>query len=126
MQNFRTFHNDLHVTDKTIDDTHGLRDSHSSLVLGQSIQSLENSLYLAVSQQLLRKFLCNRLSHRLRIWGNGLTKPPLVYLLRCQGKHRKQFNHYLDNYIGHHRSGRDRRVDFQTLEEIPQAVEEVE
>ena len=49
MPAFRTFHNYLHVTDKTMDDTQGLCNSRASLVLGQSIQSLENGLYLAVS-----------------------------------------------------------------------------
>ena len=40
-----------------MDHTQGLRNSHPSLILSQSIQSLEDSLYLALPQQLLREFL---------------------------------------------------------------------
>jgi hypothetical protein len=47
-QAFRTFHNYLHITHKTVHDTQGLCNGHPSLVLGQSIQSLEYGLYLAV------------------------------------------------------------------------------
>ena len=67
MQLLHAFHNHLHITHKTMDDTQGLCNSHSSLVLGQSIQPLENSLYLALPQQLLRELLCGTLSHGKRI-----------------------------------------------------------
>jgi hypothetical protein len=60
MQAFRTFHNYLHVADQTMDHTQGLCYSHPSLLLRQSIQSLKDSLYLALSQQLLCKFHCHR------------------------------------------------------------------
>jgi hypothetical protein len=80
MQLLRTFHNYLHVTDKTMDYTQGLCDGHPSLVLGQSIQSLEYSLYLALSQQLLREFLCGTLSHGLCVCNSALTESPLIDL----------------------------------------------
>ena len=54
-----------------------------------------------------------------------LTEPTLFNLLRGQGKNRKQFNHYFDDDIRHYRSGRDHRVDLQTLQEVPQALEKV-
>ena len=54
----RTFHNYLHIPDKTMDHTQCLRNDHPSFILGQSIQSLEDPLYLALPQQLLRKFYC--------------------------------------------------------------------
>ena len=56
----------------------------------------------------------------------ALTQPPQLYLFCRQGKHREQLDHYLDDDIRHYWSGRDRRIDLQTLEEIPQALEEVE
>ena len=56
-----TFHDYLHITHKAIDHTQRLRNSHSGLVLGQSIQFMEYSLYLVVPQQLLREFLCYKL-----------------------------------------------------------------
>jgi hypothetical protein len=62
MPTFHTFHNYFHITDQTVDDAQGLCNSHPSLVLGQSIQSLKYGLYLAVSQQLLRELLCGTLS----------------------------------------------------------------
>jgi hypothetical protein len=40
MQAWRTFHNYLHITNETMDHAQGLRDSHPSLILSQSIQSL--------------------------------------------------------------------------------------
>ena len=55
-----------------------------------------------------------------------LTEPTLLNLFRGQGKHRKQFNHYFDDDIRHYRSGRDHRIDLQTLQEVPQALEKVE
>ena len=48
-QRFRTFHDYLDITDKTVDHTQGLCNGHPSLILGQSIQSLEYCLYLAVA-----------------------------------------------------------------------------
>jgi hypothetical protein len=55
-----------------------------------------------------------------------LTEPTLLDLFRGQGKHRKQFNQYFDDDIRHYRSWRDLRIDLQTLQEISQALEEVE
>ena len=55
-----------------------------------------------------------------------LTEPTLLNLFRGQGKHRKQFNHYFDDHICHHRSRRDRRINLQTLQKTPQALEKVE
>ena len=55
-----------------------------------------------------------------------LTEPPLLDLICCEGEHREQFDHYLDDNIGHYRSRRDRRIDLQALEEIPQALEQIE
>jgi hypothetical protein len=55
-----------------------------------------------------------------------LTEPPLLDLICRQGKHREQFNHYLDDNIGHYLSGWDRRVDLQALEEIAQTLEQIE
>ena len=62
MKPLRTFHNHLHISHKTMNDTQGLRHGHPRLVLGQSVQSLENRLDLALPQQLLRKLLCRKLS----------------------------------------------------------------
>ena len=55
-----------------------------------------------------------------------LTEPTLLDLFRGQGKHREQFNHNFDDDIRYYRSGRDPRIDLQALQEIPQALEEVE
>jgi hypothetical protein len=63
MQAFRTFHNHLHITHKTVDHTQCLYSSHPCLVLTQSVQSLEYGLYLAVPEEVLRDFLCDTLSH---------------------------------------------------------------
>jgi hypothetical protein len=89
MQAFRTFHNYLHISHKTIYYTQGLCHSQPSLVLGQSIQSAEYGLYLAVPQQLLRELLCGTLNHWLCICDGELTEPPLTDLLCRQGEHRK-------------------------------------
>jgi hypothetical protein len=56
---WRTSHNHLR---KTIYHTQGLRSHRQTLVLGQSIQSLEGSLYLVLSPQHLYEFSCNALS----------------------------------------------------------------
>jgi hypothetical protein len=57
---------------------------------------------------------------------NALTEPPLFDLFGREGKHRKQLNHYLDDDICHYRSGWHRRIDFETLEEIAQAIEKIQ
>ena len=57
---------------------------------------------------------------------SALTEPTLFDLFGRQGKHRKKLDHYFDNDLNQHRSGRNHRIDFQTLEEIPQALEQFE
>ena len=88
-QPFLTFHNCLDTTHKTIDYTQGLGTGHTSLFLGQSIQSLQNRLYVALPQQFLREFLCSTLSHIQCICDSALTEPTLLDLLCRQGEHRK-------------------------------------
>ena len=53
----RTFQNCLYITHQTMNHTQCLCNSYASLVLGQSIQSLESGLDLALPQQLLCEFL---------------------------------------------------------------------
>ena len=55
-----------------------------------------------------------------------LTEPTLFNLFRSQRKHRKQFKHYFDDDIRQYRSGWGHCIDVQTLQEVPQALEEVE
>ena len=71
-------------------------------------------------------FSCSTLNHGQRICGSALTKPPLLDLLCRQGKNREQFNHYLNDDIGYYRSRWDRRINFQTLKKISQAIKEIE
>jgi hypothetical protein len=49
MQALRTFHDYLHITHKTMNHTQRLSNTHPSLILGQSIQSLDSGFYLAVT-----------------------------------------------------------------------------
>jgi hypothetical protein len=63
VQALRTFHNYFHITHKTVDHAQRLSNSHPSLILGQSIQSLHSGFYLAVAQQLLRELLYGKLNH---------------------------------------------------------------
>jgi hypothetical protein len=49
IQALRTFHDYFHITHKTMNDTQRLRNGYPSLLLGQSIQSLEYFLYLGFS-----------------------------------------------------------------------------
>jgi hypothetical protein len=100
-----------------MDHTQGLRNGHPSFILSQSIQSLEDSLYLALPQQLLREFLCVAvtLSSRQNICNSALTESPLLDLLCSQSKHRKHFDHDLDDDIDHYRGGRDRHMDLETV-----------
>jgi hypothetical protein len=55
-----------------------------------------------------------------------LTESPLPDLICRQGEHREQFNHDLDDNIRHYRGERYRRVDLHALEEITQALKQVE
>ena len=55
-----------------------------------------------------------------------LLNRPSLDLLRCQGKHRKQFNHYFYDDLHHHGSGGSRHIDLQTLKEVAQALEQFE
>jgi hypothetical protein len=61
-----------------------------------------------------------------KIYDSALTEPALLNLLGRQGKHRKYFDHYFHDDIGHYWSGRDRRIDLETSEEVPQALKETE
>ena len=60
------------------------------------------------------------------ICDSELTESPLFDLFGRQGKNRKKLDHYFDNDLDQHRSGRNHRIDLQTLEEIPQALEQLE
>jgi hypothetical protein len=60
-----------------------------SLFLGQSIQSLENCLYLALPEQLFREFFYDTLSHGQYNCDGALTEQPLLNLFQSQSKHRK-------------------------------------
>jgi hypothetical protein len=65
----------------------GLCDSDLSLVLGQSVQSLEYSLDLALSQQFLCELLYGTLSNERLIYDGVLTESSLSNLFRGQSKH---------------------------------------
>jgi len=52
---------------KTVDDTQCLCNGHPSLILGQSIRSLEDRLYLALPQYFFDELLCGSLSHK-HLW----------------------------------------------------------
>jgi hypothetical protein len=62
-----TIHDHLHIIQKTVNDSQGLRHSHPGLFLRESVQSLQYRLDLAIPQQLLRELLCSefRSSRRL-------------------------------------------------------------
>ena len=122
MQEFRTFHNDLHITHETMHHAQGLCNSHLCLVLGQSIQSLQNSFNLAIPQQFLGELLYGTLSRGQCICDGTLTKSPLLDMLCREGEHQKDFDHDLDNDIGHRRSGWDCHIYLKTLEETSQAL----
>ena len=60
------------------------------------------------------------------ICDSELTESPLFDLFGRQGKNRKELDHYFDNDVDQHRSGWNHRIYLQTLEEIPQALEQLE
>ena len=57
-----TIHYHLHILDKTVNDLEGLCCGYPSLILGESIQSLEHRLYVLLSKELLNKLFCVALS----------------------------------------------------------------
>jgi len=87
---------------------------------------LENGLYLALPQQFFCELLYGKSSHEQYVCDSALTEPPLFDLFGRQGKHGKKLDHYFDNDLDQRRSGRNHRIDLQTLEEIPQALEQLE
>jgi hypothetical protein len=100
--------------------------NNQSLFLGQSIQSLESCPYLAFPKQLFGEFFYGTLSHGQYKCDSVLTKSPLFNLFQSQGKHRKYFEHYFDDHLRQYRIWWNRRIYLQTLEETPQALEQVE
>jgi hypothetical protein len=46
----RTFHDDLHVIDQTIDDVQGLSNGHLGLLEGESIEPLEDRFNVFFSE----------------------------------------------------------------------------
>jgi hypothetical protein len=54
-----------HILEETIDDLKRLRCHRPSLVLGQSVQPLKNSIDTILSEKLLYKFLCVALSQAI-------------------------------------------------------------
>ena len=53
-----TVHDRPHILDKTVDDLESLRCSSPSLIVCESIQPLEDSLNLLLSESFLDKFDC--------------------------------------------------------------------
>jgi hypothetical protein len=53
-----TVHDHLHIIQKTVNNSQGLRHGHAGLFQREPVQSLQYGLDLAISQQLLRKLLC--------------------------------------------------------------------
>jgi hypothetical protein len=47
-----------------------------------------------------------------------LTESSGVHLLCRESEDRQHFNHYLNEYFGHRRCGRDLRVDLEASEEV--------
>ncbi len=125
-QGLRTFHYYLDTAHETMNHIQRLCSSHLGLFFPQSTQSLESGLDLPLPQQFFCKFLCGTLSHERCVYESVLTDPPLFDLLRSQGKHRKQFDHYFYDHLRHYLSGWNRRIDLQTLQELPQALEQLE
>jgi hypothetical protein len=58
----QTLHLFRFVIRKVMDHSQGLCNSRQTLILGQSIQSLEGSLYFVLLPQQLHEFLCDTLS----------------------------------------------------------------
>ena len=77
----RTFHNYPYIAHETMDHTQCLRNSHPRLVLGQSIQSVENCLNLALPQQLLCKLFCDTLNQVRCIRAEHLLNRPCLICL---------------------------------------------
>jgi len=63
----------LHILEETIHDLKRLRYRRPSLVVGQSVQPLKNSLDTILSEKLPYKFLCIALSQVIRHWQRRWT-----------------------------------------------------
>lgn len=59
---FLTVHNHPHILDKTVNNLECLRRGDPSLILGESIQSLDYRFDVLLSKKLLNKFFCVSLS----------------------------------------------------------------
>src|SRR6266478_1872978 len=74
-----TFHDHLYASHKTMDDTQGLCNSHPSLFPGQSIQSLEDGLYLAFPKQLSCELPCGHIERQVMyVTLHVLNRPSLI------------------------------------------------
>jgi hypothetical protein len=58
METLFTVHHHPHVLDKTVHNFKRLRCGYPSLILGESIQPVENSLDVLISKELLKKLFC--------------------------------------------------------------------
>ena len=61
-----TIHNHFHIVHKTVDNLQDVRLHHAGFVLRETVQSTQNFLDLAVSQQLLCELPCNEFRNRKR------------------------------------------------------------
>jgi hypothetical protein len=69
-----------HILDETVHDLKCLCCRRPSLVLGESVQPLENRIDLILSKKLLHKFLCSSLSRVMNtsVMTNSLDRPCLI------------------------------------------------
>ena len=62
----RTVHDDFYVAHKTMNDLERLGPSHTGLIKGESVQSMEHILNLALSQQFLCKLLWGDVTNKVK------------------------------------------------------------
>jgi hypothetical protein len=55
---------------------------------------------------------------------NGHTESPLVDLFSRKGKHRDQFDHYLDHHLSHCGGGRNLRINPKSSEKVLNAFKD--
>jgi hypothetical protein len=121
-----TVHRLTHILGKTVNNLEGLRCSHPSLILGESIQSLNYRFDVLLPKKFLKKFFCVATGQVTQYLAeNGLTWFSLLDLFCHQRERGEQLHEYLDNHLSHSDRKADVGIDVEAIEKVFNRLEQI-
>ena len=120
-----TVHYHFHIPDKTMDNLEHLCSGLPSLVLRQSVQSLDHCLHFLLANKLSNGFFFIHKPGNNSLTDGGLTKFSLLYLFVNHRECGEQLYENLDDHLIHGFCGSDLGIDIEAIEEVPNRLKQI-